>query len=53
MSWRVEAEFTSKMGQRAWVRYAGPFDTRAEAMAVVARKGKKPPYALRVVEVAE
>jgi hypothetical protein len=51
MMWRVEAEFTSKMGSRAWVKFAGDFETRAMAEAVVRRAGKRPAHPLRVVEV--
>jgi hypothetical protein len=48
MKWRVEALFRTKMGQEQWVRFDGPFETRAEAE--IAMKGARCPHKLRVVQ---
>lgn len=49
--WRVEALFQSGMGQRAWVRFNGDFDSRAEAEIAMAHASKRTRHDLRVVEV--
>jgi len=51
MSWRVEGKVFSKMGEVYWLRWVGPFETRAEAereMNFAQRRGRT---LLRIVEV--
>jgi hypothetical protein len=51
--YRVEREHVSKLGTCAWLRWAGPFDTRAEAereVVLAMNNGGRP---LRIVEVTE
>ena len=49
--YRIEAEFVSRMST-AWVRFDGPFETRAEAERAMALASKRARHRLRIVEVA-
>jgi len=51
MSWRVEGKAVSKMGSVAWLRWAGPFDTRAEAEREMTCARQRGTGLLRIVEL--
>jgi hypothetical protein len=51
VKYKVEALFTTKLRTQEWVRYAGPYDTRAEADLVALIGKNKTGHKMRVVEV--